>query len=62
MAHLPTFESLFPLSDDVAGLISGREMPSCGCLVVHVPHGFLSAKPCDFDPERMPELPTEGTH
>lgn len=62
MAYLPPSESMFPLSDDVAGLIDGREMPSCGCLVVNVPHGFLSAKPKDFDPDRMPCLPTEVTH
>jgi len=62
MAFLPPFGPVFPLSDDVSGVIVKREMPSCGCLVVHVPHGFLSAKPFDFDPGRMPEFPTEGTH
>ena len=67
MAFLPPFETLFPLSDDLSSVVAGKRC-ECergapdGAVVVHIPHGFLSAKPCDFDPGRMQESPTEGTH
>ena len=67
MAYIPPFESLFPLSDDLSN-IEAVERCEClrgapdGTVVVHVPHGFLSARGAYFDGVGMQELPTEGTH
>jgi len=64
MAHLPPFEPLFPLSDDLSS-VAAVERCECergapdGAAVVHIPHGFLSAKAFGFE---VSEFPTEGTH
>ena len=64
MAHLPPFEPLFPLSDDLSS-VAAVERYECergapdGAAVVNIPHGFLSAKAFGF---KIPEFPTEGTH
>ena len=59
MAFLPPFEVLFPLSDDVRGMVecvceAGEIHP-----MVVVPQGFLSARDFDFG---VMEFPAEGTH
>lgn len=58
MAFLPAFEILFPLSDGMGGVEIVRA-PPLGCVVVHIPHGFLSAKGMDFE---RPVTEMEGTH
>ena len=59
MAFVPAFEVLFPLSDDMRGVVSALNEICNGSRVVEIPLGYLSARGVDLD-----EVSTqaEGTH
>jgi hypothetical protein len=40
MAHLPPFEILFPLSDDISKMQMPSLDSSCGCPMIFIPRDF----------------------
>ena len=59
MAFVPPFEVLFPLSDDMRGVVSALNEICNGSRVVEIPLGYLSARGADLDEV---DAQAEGTH
>ena len=59
MAFVPPFEVLFPLSDDMRGVVSALNEICNRSRVVEIPLGYLSARGADLDEV---DAQAEGTH